>query len=79
LSSIFIKRCASHWCKCKHWGRWLRLESCIFLWILPHMLEWHYLYCSWDTTKDLWPWYQLVGLLPLCHSMGHSLDKLELL
>ena len=29
--------------------------------------------------KDLWPWYQLVGHLPLCHSMGHPLDKLELL
>ena len=26
----FHKRCASHWCKGMHLGRWLRLESCIF-------------------------------------------------
>ena len=26
----FHKRCASHLCKGSHWGRWLRLESCIF-------------------------------------------------
>ena len=26
----FHKRCASCWCKGLHWGRWLRLESCIF-------------------------------------------------
>ena len=28
---------------------------------------------------SFWPWYQSVGHLPLCHSMGHPLDKLELL
>ena len=27
----FHKRCASYWCKALHWGRWLRLESCIFM------------------------------------------------
>ena len=37
-----------------------------------------------DTTcntscRIFWPWYQLVGHLSLCHSMGHPLDKLELL
>ena len=26
----FHKRCASHWWKGLHWGRWLTLESCIF-------------------------------------------------
>ena len=27
----FHKRCASYWCKGLHWGRWLTLESCIFM------------------------------------------------
>jgi hypothetical protein len=31
LSSISIKRCASHWCKGLHWGRWLSLESSFFM------------------------------------------------
>ena len=37
--------------------------------------------CSpWDTScRIFWPWYQLVGHLPLYHSMGHPIDKLELL
>ena len=37
----FHKMCASHWCKGLHWGRWLRLESCIFYG--------HHLYSSLDT------------------------------
>jgi hypothetical protein len=44
----------------------LTLESCIF--------DGHHLYSSLDTMcRFLWPWYQLVGHLPLCHSMGHPL------
>ena len=38
----FHKRCASHWCKMLHWGRWLRLKSCIFMGI-SWLLEWHHL------------------------------------
>ena len=33
----FHKRCASHWCKDLHWGRWWRLESLHFLWTLPNI------------------------------------------
>ena len=38
----FHKRCASHWCKVCIWGRWLRLESCIFMDII-WLVEWHHL------------------------------------
>ena len=52
----------------------------VFFMDITWLLEWHYLYSSLDTMcRILWPWYQLVWHLPLCHSMGHSLDKLELL
>ena len=41
----FYKRCASHWCKGLHWGRWLRLESLHFYGHYQ-ILEWHHLYSS---------------------------------
>ena len=45
----FHKRFGSYWCKRLHWGRWLMLESCIFM-DITWLLEWHHLYSSWDTT-----------------------------
>ena len=76
----FHKRCSSYWYKGLHWGRWLILESCTF--------DGHHHMCWNDTTcialetphvGSFWPWYQLVGHLPLSHFMGHPFDKLELL
>jgi hypothetical protein len=59
--------------------RWLTHESWIFYG--HHLICWNDTTCSpWDTScRVFWSWYQLVGHLPLYHSMGHSLDKLEFL
>ena len=73
----FHKRCASHWCKGLHKGRWLRLESCIF--------DGHQLIVGMTPLVELLEiphidsWYQFVWQLPLCDSMGHPFDTLELL
>jgi hypothetical protein len=52
LSSFVInfhKRCASHWYKGVHWGRWLTLESCIFYG--HHHIWWNDITCSpWNTS-----------------------------
>jgi hypothetical protein len=76
----FHKRCATYWYKGLHRGRWLTLESCIFHG--HHHMCWNDTACIALETPHVgsfWPWYRLVGHLPLCHSMGHPLDKLELL
>jgi hypothetical protein len=78
LSSIFIKGMPLLIQRVALRGRWLTLESCIFM---DTTKCWNNIICSpWDTScRIFWPWYQLVGHLPLCHSMGHPLDNLELL
>jgi hypothetical protein len=51
-----------------------------FLWTLPHIVRITPLVAlEIPHVGSFWPWYQLVGHLPVCHSMGHPLDKLELL
>jgi hypothetical protein len=35
-----------------HWVRWLTLESLFFM-DTTWLLEWHYLYSSWDTTHRI--------------------------
>ena len=66
------------------WGRWLRLESCIFyghhlIVGMTPLVDTNLYRASWDTIHRIFSWYQFVVYLPLCDSMGHPFDTLELL
>ena len=73
VMSLLIQRVALR-------GRWLILYSCIFYGRTPPNVGMTpFLALEIPHIWSFWPWYQLVGHLPLCHSMGHPLDNLELL
>ena len=87
LSSISIKGKLLIDAKVCIWGRWLRLESCIFyghhlivgMTSLVTCITCILCRASWNTTHRIFSWYQFVVHLPLCDSMGHPFDTLELL
>jgi hypothetical protein len=77
----FYKRCASHWCKGLHWGRWLRLKSS-FLMDTTTYVEMTHLYSSWDTTHrifdldtNLWDTSPYVIAVDICQCTQKRIRK----
>ena len=78
LSSISIKGVLLIDAKVCIWGRWLKLESCIFYG--HHLIVGMTLLVALEIPHiESSTLIQFVGHLLLCHSMGHPFDKLELL
>jgi hypothetical protein len=75
----FHKMCASYWYKGLHWGNGWHLSLAFFMDTTTYC--WNDTTCSpWDTSCRIFlTLIQSVRHLSLCQSMGHPLDKLELL